>query len=308
MGLRPRFKTPMSQARDKLMAYATRPLMVFKPRQRFLIGCSVLVLLTTFLLFSNRSSSFNDNYRLGDVLTRSITAPADLTAVDQGETERRKAAAREATRAVFNHDSSRAESSVQSFRTAWENLQKQTTTGQKSFTWRGEGRPAVAQAIIAHDFDETDLERIESLIREMGAGYIYADADADRLQQEIVLVDIRNPAGQMIFPAPRTRMTALSSARRNLELRIGTLPGWTPEQRTALTAALLPLIRPNVVLDEATTANARETEARRVKPVEVSLKRNQVIAREGDTVTPTVLAQIAAIKSAGHSGKPWNNF
>jgi putative nucleotidyltransferase with HDIG domain len=63
-----------------------------------------------------------------------------------------------------------------------------------------------------------------------------------------------------------------------------------------------------VVLDEATTANARETEARRVKPVEVSLKRNQVIAREGDTVTPTVLAQIAAIKSAGHSGKPWNNL
>jgi putative nucleotidyltransferase with HDIG domain len=242
------------------------------------------------------------------VLTRSIIAPADLTAVDQGETERRKAAARESTRAVFNHDSSRAESSVQSFRSAWENLQKQANAGQKSFTWRGEGGPAVAQAIIAHDFDESDLERIDSLIREMGGGYIYDDADADRLQQEIVLVDIRNRAGQMIFPAPRTRMTALSSARRNLELRIGTLPGWTPEQRTALTAALLPLIRPNVVLDEATTANARETEARRVKPVEVSLKRNQVIAREGDTVTPTVLAQIAAIKSAGHSGKPWNNL
>jgi putative nucleotidyltransferase with HDIG domain len=282
--------------------------MVFKPRQRFLIGCSVLVLLTTFLLFSNRATSFNENYKLGDVLTRSIIAPADLTAVDQGETERRKAAARESTRAVFNHDSSRAESSVQSFRSAWENLQKQANAGQKSFTWRGEGGPAVAQAIIAHDFDESDLERIDSLIREMGGGYIYDDADADRLQQEIVLVDIRNRAGQMIFPAPRTRMTALSSARRNLELRIGTLPGWTPEQRTALTAALLPLIRPNVVLDEATTANARETEARRVKPVEVSLKRNQVIAREGDTVTPTVLAQIAAIKSAGHSGKPWNNL
>jgi putative nucleotidyltransferase with HDIG domain len=308
MGFRPRFKTPLSQARDKLMAYVTRPLMVFKPRQRFLIGCSVLVLLTTFLLFSDRATSFNENYKLGDVLTRSIIAPADLTAVDQGETERRKAAARESTRAVFNHDSSRAESSVQSFRSAWENLQKQANAGQKSFTWRGEGGPAVAQAIIAHDFDESDLERIDSLIREMGGGYIYDDADADRLQQEIVLVDIRNRAGQMIFPAPRTRMTALSSARRNLELRIGTLPGWTPEQRTALTAALLPLIRPNVVLDEATTANARETEARRVKPVEVSLKRNQVIAREGDTVTPTVLAQIAAIKSAGHSGKPWNNL
>src|SRR4030095_1363986 len=145
MGLRPRFKTPLSQARDKLMAYAIRPLMVFKPRQRFLIGCSVLVLLPTFLLFSNRASSFNENYRLGDVLTRSIIAPADLTAVDHPETERRKVAARESTRAVFNFDSSRAESSAQSFRSAWEDLQKQTTSGQKSFTWSGEGGPAVAR-------------------------------------------------------------------------------------------------------------------------------------------------------------------
>jgi putative nucleotidyltransferase with HDIG domain len=299
----------MSQARDKLMAYAIRPLMVFKPRQRFLIGCSALVLLTTFLLFSNRASNFNENYKLGDVLTRSIIVPADLTAVDQAETERRKAAARESTRAVFNFDASRAESSVQSFRSAWENLQKQTTTGQKSFTWTGEGGPAVAQALIARDFDETDLDRIESLIREIGASYIYDDADADRLQQEIVLVDVRNPtASQLIIPAPRTRMTALSTARRSLEMRLANLQGWTPAQRTALIAALLPLIRPNVVLDQSSTTTAREAEAGRVKPVEVSLKRNQVIAREGDTVTPTVLSQIAAIKSAGHSGRPLNNF
>ena len=301
----------MSQARDKLMAYVTRPLKVFKPWQRFLIGCSALVLLTTFLLFSNRSSSFNDNYSLGEVVTRSIISPADLTAVDHPETERRKTAARESTRPVFNYDSSRAESSVQSFRSAWEDLQKQTTSGQKSFNWSGEGGPAVAQAIIARGFDETDLDRIESLIREIGAGYIYDDADADRLQQEILLVDIRNianSAAQMIVPAPRTRMTALSSARRSLELRIGNLQGWTPQQRTALTAALSPLIRPNVVLDQTATASAREAEAGRVKPVEISLKRNQVIAREGDTVTPTVLAQIAAIKNAGHSGKPLNNF
>ena len=308
MGLRPRFKTPLSQARDKLMAYAIRPLMVFKPRQRFLIGCSVLVLLTTFLLFSNRTSSFSENYKLGDVLTRSIIAPADLTAVDQAETERRRAAARESARAVFNFDSTRAESSVQSFRSAWEDLQKQTASGQKSLTWSGEGGPAVAQTIIARGFDEAGLDRIESLIREIGGGYIYDDAEADRLQQEIVLVDIRNPAAQMIVPAPRTRMTSLSAARRSLELRLVNLPGWSPQQKTALTAALLPLIRPNVVQDQAATAAAREEEARRVTPVEVSLKRNQVIAREGDTVTPTVLAQIAAIKSAGHSGKPWNNF
>ena len=309
MGLRPRFKSPFSEARDKLLAYAIRPLKVFQPRTRFLIGCGVLVLLTTLLLLTNRPSSFNENYKLGDVLGRSIVAPTDLTAVDQAETERRQAAARESTRPVFNFDSSRAETSVQSFRSAWKDLEKQTSSGQnKSFTWTGEGGPAVAQAIISHKFDETDLERITSIIREIGGGYIYDDDDANRLQQEIVLIDVRSPAPQLIVPAPRTRMTSLSTARRNLALRIVNLPGWSPQQTTALTAALTPLIRPHVVLDQTATAAARETEASRIQPVTISLKRNQVVAREGDTVTANILAQINAIKNAGHPGRPWHNF
>jgi len=309
MGLRPRFKTPFSQARDKLVAYAIRPLMVFQPRTRFLIGFSVLVIATTLLLLSNPTSTFTENYKLGEVLGRSIVAPADLTAVDQVETERRKAVARQTTRPVFNFDSSRAETSVQSFRTAWEELKKQTASGQnKNPVWTGEGGPAVVQAIISHNFNEADLDRLASIIREIGAGYIYDDREADRLQQEIVLVDVRNPVAQMIVPAPRTRMVPLSSARRSLELRLVNLPGWTPEQKTALTSALLPLIRPNVVLDETATAAARETEASQIEPVVISLKRNQVIAREGDTVTPNILAQIGVIRSASPLGRPWHNF
>ena len=307
MGLRPRFKTPFSQARDKAIAYAIRPLMYFRPRTRFLIACSLLVLVTT-LLISNRSSAFSENYRLGEVVGRSIIAPADITAVDTSETERRKAAARESTRPVFNFDSSRAETSVQSFRSAWEDLKKQTTAGQKTPVWNGEGGAAVAQAIAAHKFNEADLERLASIIREIGGGYIYDDAEADRLQHEIVLVDVRSPQSQMIVPAPRTRMTSLSSARRNLELRLANLPGWTPDQRTALATALLPLIRPNVVVDQTVTAAARETEASRISPVVISLKRHQVVAREGDTVTPAILAQINAIRNTGHSGRPWHNF
>ena len=307
MGLRPRFKTPFSQARDKVIAYLMRPLMWFRPRTRFLIGCGILVLLTTLLLLTTSSSTFSEHYRLGDVISRSIVAPADLTAADTIETERRKTAARETTRPVFNFDSSRAETSVQSFRSAWEELKTQTTANRPA-VWTGEGGQAVSRAIVAHNFNETDLERLTAIIREIGAGYIYDDSDADRLQQEIVLVDVRNPAAQVIVPAPRTRMASLSSARRTLELRLVNLQGWSPEQRTALTSALSPLIRPNVVLDEAATATARETEASRISPVVISLKRNQVVAREGDTVTQSILAQINAIKTAGHAGRPLNNF
>jgi putative nucleotidyltransferase with HDIG domain len=283
--------------------------MAFKPRTRFLIACSVLVLLTTLLLLTNRGSSFNEDYKIGDVLGRSIIAPTDLTAVDQAETERRKNIARESTRPVFNFDSSRAETSVQSFRSDWDDLKAQSASGQnKSLVWDGEGGPAVARAIAAHNFNEADLERIASILRESSAGYIYDDADAERLQREIVLDDVHDSASPVVVLAPRTGMKALSTARRNLEQRIVNLTGWTAAEKTALNAALAPLIRPNVVLDPSITATARENEASRVEPVVISLKRNQVVAREGDTVTASTLAQIAAIRSSGNSGRPWHNF
>lgn len=309
MGLRPRFKTPLSQARDKVLAYLIRPFMVFEPRTRFLIGCALLVVLTTLLLQTNYSSAYPTHFTEGEVVGRAITAPADITTVDLAETEKRRTAAREATRPVFNFDSTRAETSAQSFRAAWEELKKQIAAGErKTAHWNGEGGPAVARAIIAHNFNEEDLERITSIIREVAATYIYDDSDADRLKQEIVLVDVRNPVAQMIMPAPRTRMLGVSAAKRNIELRVLNLQGWSPEQKTALAAGLIPLIRPNVVLDQTATATAREAEANRIAPVVISLKRNQVLAREGDTITSNLLAQLAAIENTGHRGRPWHNL
>ncbi|HEX5891137.1 MAG TPA: HDIG domain-containing protein [Pyrinomonadaceae bacterium] len=288
MGLRPRFKTPLSQARDKLLAYVIRPFMVFEPRTRFLIGCAILVTLTTALLISDYSPGFSEVYKEGEVLARDIVAPSDITAVDEAETERRKVAAREATRPVFNYDSSRAETSVESLRAGRDELQQQ----------------------IAPDktLSENDFDRLEAIVREISTGYIYDDNDANRLQQDIVLVDQRNQATQVIFPAPRTSMSSLSGARQKLDLRILNLQGWTPQQKTALTAALRPLIRPNVLLEQAATAAARETAANEVKPVVITLKRNQVVAREGDTVTPIILSQINAIKNTTHPGKRWSNL
>lgn len=284
MGLRPRFKTPLSQARDKLIAYALHPLLKLPRRARYLMACIVLVLATTLLLLNPNSSSFNENYKEGDVLTRTIVVPADVSAVDSAATESRKAAARENTRPVFNFDSSRTETSVQSFVAGWEELKQKVAPNQ--------------------EINEAEIDRLAAIIRGVGDAYIYDDADAERLQNDIVLIDVRDPSAQL----PRTRMVPLATARRTLETRITNLGGWTNEQKTILASALSQLIRPNVVLDQAATTIARESAASQVPPVVISLKRGQFLAREGDTVTPEILAQLAAIKSTGHAGRPWNNF
>ncbi|MBA3515774.1 MAG: HDIG domain-containing protein [Pyrinomonadaceae bacterium] len=311
MGLRPRFTTPLTRARDAVARYVVRPFDVFEPRTRLLVGFGFLVIVTTLLLFSGYSSGFSEVYKEGEIVRRTVLAPADITITDILETEKRREIARESTRPVFNFDSTRGTSSAQSFRAAWDDLKHQVeskTDGNQHPTWSGAGGAAVARAIIAHRFDHAELELLTTLIREIGGGYIYDDGDSDRLKQEIVLVDVRNPAAQMILPAPRTRMTPLTAIRRNLELRVLNLHGWSQEEKTALVEAMVPLIRPNVVLDQTATATARETQANEIRESMISLKRNQIIAREGEPVSPGMLAQFAAIKSAGHSGRPWHHL
>src|SRR5689334_725906 len=285
MGLRPRLKSPGSQARDKLLAYAKRPLLVLQPRTRFWLGCLTLVTLTTLLLVTNYSSSFSETYKEGEVLGRDIVAPADITAIDQAETERKRTAARESARVFFNYDSSRAETSVESLRADWDELTEQIAPNNK--------------------LADADLERLAGIVREIANGYIYDDKDSDRLKQDMVVIDPRNPAARIFVPAP---LISLSAARQSLEPRIQNLQGWTPAQKTALTAALKPLIRPNLVLDETATASSREIEANRVKPVAITLKRNQIVGRAGDTITPAMLSQIDAIRSTGHDSTHWTNL
>ncbi len=308
MARRPRFTTPFSRARDLLTQYAVRPLNAFQPRTQLIIGFVFLVAVTTGLLFTSSSSGFSEEYKEGEVVRSNVIARSDITAVDIAETEKRRNAARQATRPIFNFDSTRGVTSSRSFRTAWENLNQQieSKTPANDLTWTGEGGGGLIRAFQTLNPD--DLERIVKLIRDVSDKYIHDDADEERLNQEIVLVDVRNPSAQMIVPAPRTRMTSLSSARHELELKLLSLPGLTQEQRIALAAAVLPLIRPNVVLDQTATATAREREANNIPNATITLKRNQSVAREGDPVTPTMLAQFAALKTTGQTGRPWHHL
>src|SRR5882762_9751469 len=152
MARRPRFTTRFGRARDLAVAYVMRPLRVFKPRTRFLIGFGALVVITTPLLLSNYSSSFAENYREGDIIRGSIVARGDITAIDISETERRRNAARQATHPVFNYDSTRGESSSRSFQAGWDDLkqQLQAKPNHTALNWSGEGGAMVARALVAH--------------------------------------------------------------------------------------------------------------------------------------------------------------
>src|SRR5688572_20100207 len=89
MGFRPRFTTPLSRARDAFVRRLLRPFEFFQPGTRLLVGFAFLVVVTTLLLFSGYSSGFSENYKDGDIVRRTVVAPADITTADIRSEERR---------------------------------------------------------------------------------------------------------------------------------------------------------------------------------------------------------------------------
>src|SRR5205085_9179284 len=184
---RPRFTSRLDRARNAVFALIVRPFKAFNPTTRFFIAYGFFVIVTTLVLANASTRTVTENYQEGEVVRRTVISPADISVMDWAETEKRRAAAREAARPVFSFDPTRSESAVQSFRSAWGDLQKQAEArglgnlnkNGKDLKWAGEGDGAVVAAILAHRFASAELERITRILREVTDGYIYEDGDAD---------------------------------------------------------------------------------------------------------------------------------
>jgi putative nucleotidyltransferase with HDIG domain len=312
---RPRFKTPLGQARDRALGALKRPLGLLRPRTRFAVGFLLLAVLTTLLLARTRSSLTSaEVYQEGEVVRADVIAPADITAEDTRQTGARREEALREVPQVWAYDPREIDGAVQSFRTSWYALQRQSdahaggnsnaansNAPRAELVWPGpaDDRQAAARAVAAHGFDPRALETVARLMREHGGGYVYDEADAEHVRSEGQAVEIRGP--QASVNATQAGFTSLAAAREKVRLRLPELEGWKQPETEALASAVLPLLRPTVRFDRYETEAARDAAVKGVQPAVVVLKRNQTVARAGDTVTPQMLAQFAAIRVYSHT-------
>lgn len=312
---RPRFTSRFDRARNATLEFLVRPFKWFAPKTRFFIIYGLFVVVTTLLLVNANSRTVTETYQEGEVVRRTVISPADISVMDWAETEKRRTAAKEATRPVFIFDPTRAETATQTFRSQWEDLQRQsearnggnTTGSKKDLKWSGEGDGAVVSALLAHSFSPAELERLTRILREVADGYIYDDVDLANLKEDISLVDKRNPGVQSVLTMAQSRMTSLSAAQTALRTRLSQLSGWTIEEQKGMGAALLPLVQPSVTYSPQLTTNAQNEAANKIEMAHVLLRRNQVVAREGDMVTGPMLAQLEAVREYGRAGRRWWN-
>ncbi|MDQ2746339.1 MAG: HDIG domain-containing protein [Acidobacteriota bacterium] len=314
--------TPLTQTRRKIEKYAARPFEKMSDKQKFWLGFAALCLLTTLFVSNPFWHTTAELYKEGDIARESIISPADISVTDAEETTRVKESARESVQPIFIFESKRSDEAVQSFRSAWENLTRKKESGDAnvnvkingnaradaSEAWTGAGGAAVGKVFAARKFSQNELDAVTRVLRENADGSIFGDQDKQYFQSEIILNDRQKPNQQSVVKMPESSMTSLSEARVSLREGLQKIRSLSDKEVEAFYAALAPLIQPSVVFDGAATENARQSIEKSVPSVTVSLKRGQMITREGDTVTPNVLSQIAAIRSYSNSTRRPNRF
>lgn len=325
----PNLAPPFAKTRNRLARFFSRPFQNLSEKQIFWIGFTLLTVITTFLIQNPFWRTSNEQpYREGDVLRESIISPADISAADMDETEKVRQSLRESVRPIFTLETNRSEQAVQSFRSAWENLQRHgekpnSTARANSISnsrannkddaktevhWTGAGGNEVGAVLSSRVFSNNELDAITRALRESSEGLIFNDSDRQYFQNEVALIDRQKPNQQSVQSMPESNWTALSVARGKLRQRLADIKSLSVKEVDAFDSALEPLIQPSVVFDSAATKSASDAVAKSVQPITISLKRGQMVGREGDTITPNILAQISAIRSYSESTRKWNRF
>lgn len=286
--------------------------------RRFWLGFAFVCILTTVLVHNPLWRAGGENpYKEGDIARESIISPADIYFVDEADTDRIRETIRETIAPTFSFEPRRADEAVQNFRSAWEGLQRKTSSHgaepensnrKTDASWSGPGGPELGRVFTARPFSTNELESVSRILRENASGDIYGDQDKQFLDDEISIVDRQKPMDSRHALRPALTMTPVSEAREKLRTGLSRINSFSEKESAAFYSALSPLIQPSVIYDGAATENARSAAAEGVQPVVVSLKRTQKIADDGDIVTPGMLSQIAAIQNYSSSTRQLNRF
>ncbi|MGB7068913.1 MAG: HDIG domain-containing metalloprotein [Pyrinomonadaceae bacterium] len=311
--------SPLSRWRKSWWARVSAPFARLSENQRFWIGFAALCILTTLLIDNPILRVGGEHvYREGDIAYEGINSPADIHFVDNVETERLKESSMESVRPTFTYEANRSDEAVQSFRSAWESLQRRSgksddpaktnSESKNGQQWTGGGGAELGKIFGARKFSTNELDAVTRVLKESADGSIYGDQDLEYFQNEISLVDRERPNQQSVVQMPESSMTALSTARQKLIDGLKSVKSLSEREVQAFNSALSPLIQPSVVYDSVATDNARKAVAESVQPITISLKRGQKIADEGDIVTPEMVSQISAIRNYSTSTRKVNRF
>ena len=310
---------PLERIRDKGLEILSYPFKRLSNDQKFWIGFCLLCITTTFLINNPFWKTVAAHYVEGDIARESIISPADITVVDEKETDQLRKLAGENIKPIFIYQPSSINAAIMNFRLAWGKIQTAPTNknsnskvnspgGQVVREWEGSGGKELGKVFSSRRFSTNEINSVISVLQTNSGGLIYDDKDRPFLQEDVSLIDRLKPNNETIVSRAESTWMPLSEARKKITDGLNVMNNLSRDEVKAFEKALSPLIQPNVIYDSAATIQARQGMISSVEPIQISLKRNKVIVREGDTITAKTLSEIAAIETYTKTTRQWNRF
>ncbi|MCB1024972.1 MAG: HDIG domain-containing protein [Acidobacteria bacterium] len=311
-------KTPLDRILAQGLKIISYPFEKLSGDQKFWIGFVLLSVITTVLINNPFSREATSIYKEGDIARESIISPADISVIDQEETDQIKKSAGEGVNPIFTYQPNNSENAVKEFREAWSKLSAgQTEKNSNSKTdqpasgtkkWEGAGGEELGRVFGARRFSTSEINAVVDIIENSSKGYIFYDKDRPFLANEITLIDRERPNTDSTVAMPESTWIPLSETRGKIKESLSKIDSFSEAEIEAFEKAITPLVVPNVIFDSAATTKARSDMIKSVQPVEISLKRGQMVVREGDAVNAKAMAEISAIDNYSKSSRQWNRF
>ncbi len=280
----------------------------------FLVGLGATVLLSG-LLIGFRYFSIPD-YKVGDVAADEVRALQDATYEDKAATAEERDMARNRAPAVYDFDGALVGRIELDFRQGFTTARN--ILAERKVPPAGTLDPADSTAIMADI--EASLGRslppdiLPLLLRQRFSasleGRVFRILDAalrgcivddqawpQFLRDQLKGIVVRDNTSFVERPLAEAYMarnrTAAREYLRQFQLEF---PELSLRDRAGLFGFLDSLLVPNLLYNQAETDQRREAAAARVTPLQISIKQGMTIVRKGEVVTPTMVAQLMALR------------
>ena len=261
----------------------------------------VLAALLTPGLFGLNSGGLASSVpQVGEIADRSYKAPANVTLLDGEATEELRRSALEQAPVVYDYDNRRAATLretieaafVAARRTLERDPEEDGPVPQEVFAQalrdRGQELPEKALTLMAERaFRLEDQQVLMSLVDRPSTGMIIeGKAELERHAEERLVVVRELGSGEERSLGAEDRVRSLSEARKQISNVKGPLvDGWVGWRRKLLVGLAEALVLPNVNFNLRATEERREAVESGVKEVTISLRKGEIIVRDGDPVT-----------------------
>jgi putative nucleotidyltransferase with HDIG domain len=319
----------LQERSNSVIGKGARPGLVERLRGRELLafaaaGSVLLSLLLTLDLVSPGPRGLGRSLQAGDIADRSYKAPQDLTLVDHAATEDHRRAALEQAPVVYDYDERWGQSLRERIDAAFAQARAaspaassdaETARAPKDvFSDVLQANPeipdAAARLLARGNYSSEDQAQLVRLLRPVLVRRIVDDAAEFGRQAEKRKVVVRELGSgrERVLEATATVLSTTTSRELVREKAADQLPERKRSEREALVALAEALIYPNLSFNLRATDERRQAAAASVKEVTISLRKGEIIVRDGDPVTEAHVRILEGIRDQSQTSSRARTF